>query len=217
MSITKNSEQGGLHLIQGVEPPMPSLANSCWPVDLQQAPFRPGELPESLTICLDPDASKEASVKAATRGLPVALWVRVAVETRRASFALADATGATLADVEDALLGVAAQSPEAAGLSPLERYATMVSSTRPTQTREASGPLELFVPSEMALAWRKAAATSQQSLDAWVACSIRETKPGIETLEARSAGCGETLAAWCYAAFVACWSASVSASDHRRT
>jgi hypothetical protein len=216
MPVTSSGEKHGLQLVETPEPSLPSLAGRCWPVDIGRGPFRPGELPESLLIDLDPGAMCGAAEQARASGLPLALWARIAIELGRARDALVGATSMEAEEIEDLLHAAAQAGPQLSGLSALERYGIAVLEGGVAEAVDASAPLEILVPSEMALAWRQAASGGGQSLDRWAGDAIGGARAGVEKLEARAAALGEPLIAWCYAAFLS-WSASRSASAQART
>lgn len=210
------SEQHGLRLVEPDAPLVASLSGSRWPIDLCSSPFRPGELPERLGVDLGRPITGEAVRKAGQGGVPVALWVRVAVEVGRARVVLSAATARAPTEIDDALVAASDRDIRPAGLSALARYAAAILNGGANDAPEIGPTLELLIPSEMALAWRHSAAESAQSLDSWITQMIAAARPGVEKFEACAASAGEGLAAWCYAAFVA-WSASCSASDQPRT
>jgi hypothetical protein len=213
MGVTGKSENNLLRLVASDAPETPLLDSSSWPVDLERSPYRPGELPESLRVELDRRSAGRARRRAAADGVPVSLWVRAAVEAGRARDLLADSTRCTSEEIDALLLEAAICTEAPRGISALERYAAAVISGL-TPGGSASGPsLEVLLPSEMLLAWRLAAGGSALSMEAWVAAMISRAPAGVTRLEARAAAEGESLAAWCYAAFLAC-PASRSASAH---
>jgi hypothetical protein len=216
MPITTSGEKRGLRLVDTPEPSLPSPAGRRWPVDLRRGPFRPGELPESLLIDLDPGTMRVAAERAGGSGLPLPLWARIAIELGRARDNLVRATSMEADEIDNLLDAAAQASPQASGLSALERYGIAVLEGGAAEPVDASEPLEILVPSEMALAWRQAAAGRDQSLDSWAAGAVGGARAGVEKVEARAAALGEPLVAWCYAAFLA-WSTSRSASAQART
>jgi hypothetical protein len=202
MGITTNGGQGILRLVASEASPVASLDGSSWPVDLRRSPYRPGELPESLCLDLDRRTAERARVIAGAEGVPVALWIRAAVEAGRARDLLAEMTARQPEEIEALLLEAAARPEDPRGISALERYARAVSVGGVSERSSSAVPLELLVPSELILAWRTAAAASALPTEIWVAEMISTAPTGVARLEARAAGEGESLAAWCYAAFL---------------
>ena len=181
----------------------PHLIQLPWPIDLRVAPYRPGEMPECLRLELDDAHIELARDRAAAEGLPVALWLRVAIEAGRALDFLADRTGRSTHEIED-LLTSAEAGGHITGISPLARYGRAILSGRMADgSREGAG-IEVLIPSEMALAWRTTAAAAGSRLGHWATAMISRSPEGVGRLEADAAAAGESLAAWCYAAWLAC-------------
>lgn len=197
MAITHSSEQRALRLVEPQADPVPALRGENWPIDLNRTPYRPGELPESVAIEVEREIALHAREHAQAAGLPIALWSRIAIEYSRVSASL------QRLDVDIRLRRASGQGDIVSGLSPLERYAAALLSARGSQERSARESIELLIPSEMLLAWRHAANRSGENLVNWAASALGEGKSEAVLFEARAAAAGETLSAWCYAAFLA--------------
>lgn len=216
MDLAAKREKRNLRLVSDEPSRDPRLNQLPWPVDLRAAPYRPGELPESLRLELDDAHIKLAGHRAAAEGLPVALWMRMAIEVGRARNVLAETTGRSTREIEELLPRSAEASRRIAGISPLARYGSAIlDGGAADEPREGAG-IEVLIPSEMSLAWRTAAAAAGSGLEGWAAAMIARAPEGIGRLEADAAAAGESLAAWCYAAWLAC-AESRSASAQPRT
>jgi hypothetical protein len=205
-----------LRLVEDEAPQRSGLAQAPWPIDLRSAPYRPGELPESLRLDLDPGPAERAARLAGAEGLPVALWLRVSIEAGRARDGLAERTGLPAQEIEELLSASAGSSGPVAGISASARYGAAILAGRAGGAWERDAWIEVLIPSEMVLSWRMAAAGAGSTLDQWAGAMVSLAPEGVGRLEAEAATAGESLAAWCYAAWVAC-AESRSASAQPRT
>jgi hypothetical protein len=203
VKVTTGGEKQILRLVEDEAPQRSGLVQTTWPIDLLSAPYRPGELPESLRLDLDLDPAERAARLAGAEGLPVALWLRVAIEAGRARDGLAERTGLPAREIEE-LLSVGARSGPVAGISALARYGAAILAGRAGGAWERDTWIEVLIPSEMVLSWRMAAAAAGSTLDQWAGAMVSLAPEGVGRLEAEAATAGESLAAWCYAAWVAC-------------
>jgi hypothetical protein len=179
---------------------MPALQRSRWPIDLRRFPYRPGEMPESLVVPLP----AEAGERARDEGLPLALWARLAIEIERAKQRVIGATERGLAEVDERLsVANEAMGTTVFGLSPLARYASAILDAGAGESVGSHDEVEIFIPSEMALCWCEAAAAGNETLEAWARSALLRSSHGAGAIEAQAAAAGESLAAWCYAAFLA--------------
>jgi hypothetical protein len=200
MGITETSERGHLQLVAATEAPMPALQESRWPIDLRRFPYRPGEMPESLVVSIPAGAGGRAQGE----GLPLALWARLAIEVERAKERVVELTQRGPCDVDEQLRRAAeAMGTKVSGVSPLARYASAVLGAGVSDPCESPEDVEVFVPSEMALGWREAAAAKSQTLEAWTRSALLHSSSGAGAIEGQAAAAGESLAAWCYAASLA--------------
>lgn len=200
MRITETRERHHLQLVAEPEPPTLALQGSRWPIDLRRFPYRPGEMPESLVVSLPAEAGDHARCE----GLPLALWARLAIEAERAKERVVDLTQRAPLDVDEQVRGAAeAMGTKVLGLSPLARYASAVLGAGGSEPYEYPEDVEIFIPSEMALGWREAAAVKNETLEAWTRSALLRSSPGAGAIEGQAAAAGESLAAWCYAASLA--------------
>lgn len=200
MGITETSQRRHLQLVAPAEAPAPALQESRWPIDLPRFPYRPGEMPESLVVSIPPGAGEQARAE----GLPLALWARLAIEVKRAKERVVELTQRSPSDVEEQLRSAAeAMGTNVSGVSPLARYASAVLGAGVSGPCESPEDVEVFIPSEMALGWREAAAAKNETLESWTRSALLDSSPGAGAIEGQAAAAGESLAAWCYAASLA--------------
>lgn len=117
---------------------------------------------------------------------------------------LLDATAANRALIDDILDKAAGEFASAVtGDRQLLDYRRLVLRGEPGAiTRVPSdGSVELLVPLEMAVAWRRAAGGSAKALDRWVTEHVELPRGRVLTWEAAAAASGAALPEWIYA----CW------------
>lgn len=155
------------------------------------------------------------AVAAAQTGLPLALWLYIAVEGERA---VAEVT--SVLDLEPgglvAVLDAAAQScpprgPRHVLVRRMGEYAAALVDAKPA-TRPAPDRLAVRVPHRVAAGWAHAAAAAGQPFDRWLA-TMTTAATGHEHWEAAAAAEGRTLAEWIWLQ-AASWARSRSTSPH---
>lgn len=173
---------------------------------LDDGPWRPGEMPQSVPLCLGDDVRQVARVAAAQAGVSVQLYARVAVEAVRSSRMVAAAAGDDIARVVTACADAAAAGGDQRPAQvttygrDLVRYAQQLRrrTSRPVPARSAGPTIEVMVPEEMAAAWQAAAMRDRQALDVWAACALLDAPVGVTAWEASAAAGAMTLAEWVY-------------------
>ena len=174
MGIIETSERRHLQLVATVEAPTPVLRESRWLIDLRRFPYRPGEMPESLVVSIPTGAGDQAQGE----GLPLALWARIAIEVERAKERVVELTQRGPRDVDEQVRSAAdAMGTKVFGVSPLARYASAVLGAGASEPCESPENVEVFIPSEMALGWREAAAVKSETLEAWMRSRFSVARP----------------------------------------
>lgn len=163
------------------------------------APFRPGELPATVALHLAPETHGPLEQEASDRGVPLSLWLRIAVEAARGVDEIVAATGRTRREVEDALDAsrelASAWAPDAE--SDLSAYVEALSGGRTGASRGTGVVLRLS--SEIASSWKRCAGLTQLSLEAWVVHCLERRPADAVQWEIAAASEGRTLAEWLYA------------------
>jgi hypothetical protein len=186
-------------------------------VRLAAAPYRPGELPEPLTLTLNEKLVSELNAQAARRRVPVELLVRVSVEAARAleHVPYREAVGNVLdRDASEALPLICGEGAQGA----LARYAARVRrGERESVTRiTTSGEVQVSVTLAMAAAWRGEAIAGGEGLSNWATEMLVMAPTGAIEWEAASAAQGQSVAEWVYACALRLAS-SASAAPQART
>lgn len=185
-------------------------------VPLDARPYRPGELPQRLVFRCDRSDVERAAADAARAGLPVPLWVRIAVEASRVCRDISAISAGSPPAVERTLDAAAtAPLPTAAGCRELSLYARAVLAATPsraTRHQDDGGGIEAMVPDTVRAAWTLAATRSGMRLDAWVAGRLENAPARASSWEAQAAACGLSIGEWAYGCWLACSSASASAA-----
>jgi hypothetical protein len=174
-------------------------------VSLRGAPYRPGELATSLSLLLPPDAVDKANEQARIRRVPVELWIRSAVDASRTAASLSTHTGLSTAMVHLELdRDASGFCPMLVGESELLEYRRLLLRGEPGSITRVppSGRVELLLPLELRISWRREAAAARLELDSWVATLLAAAPEGALSWEAAAAGSGERLAEWAYASWL---------------
>jgi hypothetical protein len=173
---------------------------------LDAQPFRPGELPELLVLELSDEGAASAEEAAAKAGVPIELWVRVAVEVARHIRAIGESV-AIAADLVAEALATAASDTSRDRVSAVDgrrqrAYAASLRGAGPrTPHRRRSRRLSLLVPDQTIAAWGMDAATAGVTLPTYVSSAVAASATlDVIALEAASAERAMTLGEWIYAA-----------------
>lgn len=162
-------------------------------------PQRPGDLCESLCVEFPTDALNSARAYATEAGIPLALWLTIAVEAERALQTAAAATGVD-ADIVAGAADRVAKHPHRYDIPPpharrLASYAEALRTGVPGGAAATSGsPVALRVSHLAAAAWSLDAARMGTPLDSWIAAM--PLAPGREFWEAAAADGGIQLSEW---------------------
>lgn len=167
---------------------------------LRGAPWRPGELPGSLTIDLSLTAAAAANALARKLCVPVELLLRATIDGARVLEELASpgergALGRQLdlcAERQLALLGPGGALAEYA-LALLHGEAGSFSAV------DRNGTVELCLPADLELAWRLAANVRSEKLTSWAAARAFAPTGAPLRWEAAAAARGQRLSEWIYA------------------
>jgi hypothetical protein len=172
---------------------------------------RPSELPQTMSLRLEPKALQLARTAARTSGLEVSAWVRLAVECARQAARAACMLGFSVADVQSLVDRASAESPrtQPVAVAPLAAYvrALCAGAADDDGARSLGEPLLVPVPDELVVAWSAAATEAGTSLDAWASVQVLNAPRGVVAWEAAAARRGFYLGEWVLAV-----SASSSAS-----
>jgi hypothetical protein len=167
--------------------------------DLVAAPFRPGELPSTVVVQLEPAARSEVEAEALRARVPLALCLRIVVEATRARDDIVRATGRNCPAVEH-MLDVAAELPIPPDGSEDSGLSTYVAALIEGQIGGGNGSdVVLRLTTEMAFSWGRRAAESDLTLDAWITRSVKGRPTRAVQWEVAAAASGRTLAEWAYA------------------
>jgi len=198
-------------------PRTPRLQRAAREVQLAAAPYRPGELPEPLTLTLNEKLVSELNTQAARRRVPVELLVRVSVEAARAleHVPYREVVGNVLdCNASDALPLIGGEGAQ--GL--LARYAARVRrGERESVTRiTKSGEVQVSVTLAMAAAWRREANVGRKGLSNWAAEMLVIAPARAIEWEAAAAAQGQSVTEWVYTCALRLAS-SASAAPQART
>jgi hypothetical protein len=179
-------------------------------VPLEARPYRPGELPQRVLVRCAPELATRTANAAARAGLPLTLWVRIAVEASRVRDDLARLTSETPQIIEAGLDAVTGGPlPAAHGCAELSHYARALRSApseRPAENRSAD--CQPMVPDTIKAAWTLEAARAARTLDGWIASRLDHAPSGATAWEAEAASRGLSIGEWAYN----CWLAAPPAS-----
>jgi hypothetical protein len=179
---------------------------------LAARPFRPGELPRRLVVDLGDGTAARVREAADRAGVPLGLWLRIAVEAVRHLRAAASLSGLGVDALTEGLDNGAPRP--AAPARPVEgselyAYARNLERGQGGGSTETENTIAIDVSDEIAASW--AAAAVGQSLDDWVGSMALEAPRGVVHWEAAAARAGATLGEWVYAAALRAASTSASA------
>lgn len=204
--MSGNAEQSGaqrhLSLVQGAPRARPGLRSTARSIRLEDASFRPGELPVAVVLRLPSAAVERSNRQADLAGAPVELWVRAAIDAGRIATVVAAARPADVKRIVAGLDEQAASGIPMLSASPdLALFAEALRRGEPASVKRlgADGEAELLVPEDLAHAWRCEAAASQCAIDDWAAAMIELAPDNALTWEAAAAASGLRLAEWGYA------------------
>ncbi len=168
---------------------------------LQGSPFRPGELPVVVALRLGAAARPRCEDAARGAGVPVALWLRAAIDAGRllaalqcAGWAPTDAV-ALLDSCAELTLPVLCAAPE------LGRYAQALRRGEPASVTRVSpdGVVEVMVPEELRVAWLREATDAALSLEDWSLRMVSVAPSEPLAWEAAAASAGARVLEWGYA------------------
>lgn len=180
------------------------------PIPLEARPYRPGELPQQLSIRCDERLAADCARAAAGSGLPLPLWIRVAVEASRVRDQLADGLhqppGEVLATLDEACSG---PLPTHVGAGEVVLYAREIIRRRPGRPpTNAPDGLQTLVPDGVRTAWILAATEAGLPLDAWIGLQLGDPPQAAADWEAASVASGLSIGEWAYN----CWAAASATS-----
>lgn len=188
-----------LHLVSPTNGSAPERPFDAPSFSLQAQPQRPGELCESLSIELPPEALSHAERHARAAGLPLALWLAITVEAERALAAAASTAGVEAQDLARAA-DTAARAVRRYDVGPAETrrlasYAAELRVGAHDGTATAAKTSVALRLSHLSLArWALSAADANVSLGEW-AVGL-PLVPGRERWEAAAAEAAQPLGEW---------------------
>lgn len=170
---------------------------------LAAQPFRPGEMPTPVVIRLSSEAFHVAIEAADAASLPVALWVRIAVECARHLEELNE-LGGSIPALHGALdeLAYSAPAHQVGSLRTHRQriYAQALRRGEPSSRRAISeSRLTLLLPDTSLAAWSQCAAIAGLDLDRWCDRLVHAAPERAHTWEAAAAEAGRSLGEWVYA------------------
>lgn len=164
------------------------------------APFRPGELPLISWVPLDLKTRELIGMATTTAGIPIDLWVRIAVEASRLVEEIATLSGSLKSEVAsrlDSAAQIASRPPQQTGGHLLIRYAAELQVARKGQ--KVPNELALRLPEEMSGAWTRSAAKERIRLPTWIAQRLRSVPANCVGWEIAAASAYQSLGEWAYA------------------
>jgi len=168
------------------------------PFSLLAQPQRPGELAELIEVGVPASEAARLTAAAAVVGLPVELWLCIAVEGERAlaeAVAAMNLERAKLTDILDtAATPVPARGPRHLLVRRLDQYADALAGSEWSAPARAE-PLTIRVAHRVAARWAHAAVEAGVPFDRWVT-SLVLAGEGRQLWEAAAAREGRTLAEW---------------------
>lgn len=167
---------------------------------ISAAPFRPGELPLISWVPLDLETRELIGRPAIAAGIPIDLWVRIAVEASRLVEEIATLSGCIQTEVASRLDSAAlndGEPPNQLGGHSLNRYAAELRLGRGPQ--EVPGELALRLPEEMSGAWTRSAAKERVRFPTWIAQRLRSAPANCVSWEIAAADSCQSLGEWAYA------------------
>lgn len=185
------------------------------PFSLEAQPQRPGELAELIDVNLTPAEIARVAAAAAQAGLPLTLWLYIAVEAERALAEVASVLelepDELIAAFDAAVQSCSPRGPRHVFTRRLDDYAGALVDTKPA-TLPAPERLSVRVPHRIAAGWAHAAAAAGRPFDCWLTTMIAAAT-GREHWEAAAAADGQTLAEWVWLQAARC-ARSRSTSPH---
>lgn len=201
-NVSIDSPRPTLRLLEG--PSAPPWTGGQPQINLRAWPFRPGEAPVSRFVDLEETSDALARARARETGLPLALWVRIAVEAARAETCISQDAGSDRLEVRRAIDAVAAAPYwRDTGVLPGRGwvdYAEALVAGRSLRMQPA-GSIELVLPEDLAVAWKRTAACAGISLAAWIAQTIADAPADCVLWEAASAAELRPMGEWAYSAW----------------
>lgn len=176
---------------------------------LEAQPARPGEMPECLFVVLDIAAAHKTAKEVARTGIPVPLWLRLAVEGARHVAAVAATLVINRTRLEVGLDGAAEKGAGAPELLYSRRqleYARLLRTAAIHSGRQRAlvgRRVEVAAPDQILTAWALDAAGAGVGLDEVVSEYVLEAPTDIVKWEAAAAESGRGLGEWIYAGALA--------------
>jgi hypothetical protein len=200
----------GSHLLVVPAPSHRTIEADTVGLSLTSTPFRPGELPVLWWAQLCTAEREIVAQRAAEDRVPVALWLRTAVEASRVVVEIASATGASVDAVTAALDTAAVDGNVLGHIEPtrgaLDRYADLL--VRGERAGGVDSEVVVRLSEEMAGAWRRAAIATRTLMPAWIAARLTDAPQACVAWEIAAARTCRTLAEWAYASTLRSMTAS---------
>jgi predicted HicB family RNase H-like nuclease len=136
-------------------------------------------------------------------GLPVELWVRIAVEAGRLVSEISSLSGRSEAKVASVLTFAAAERDggvDSITAGALRRYASELE--KPQPGKGVGAEIALRLPEEMTGAWSRAASRARISLADWVAARLTHPPANCVAWETAAAAACQSLGEWTYASWL---------------
>jgi hypothetical protein len=168
---------------------------------LTAQPGRPGEMPESVFVELARNAVQRAVRSAAVAEIPLALWLRAAVEASRQLGRVAAALGCPRDIVAADLREAAAALPQNLNVLRCRRqldYAAQIRAGNRTAGSDAAGRVEILAPDQLLAAWSLDAAEAGEGLADFVTRHVLQAPAEPELWEAAAAEAMMSLGEWVY-------------------
>jgi hypothetical protein len=200
-TLGKRENGPRLRLLSNPEPSPPQTAPTA--PSLASAPFRPGEIPLTAWVPLDPVTRNLAWEQSKAAALPTELWVRLAVEASRLANEISALTARPRQQVIAGLDLWASKSEcetPTISASELRHYASELRRGHPTA--EAGEVLALRLSEEMSGAWNAAASKARAEMPHWIASALKNAPPECVTWEAAAAATCRSLGEWAYASWL---------------
>lgn len=144
-----------------------------------------------------------AEARAAQAGVPLALWVTVAVEASEALTQVMDVAGSTEVDARAALDAAAADAradlqgdPAPALQTRLTDYAVALREAAPRRPSQVLGDLPARPSLRVFTAWSRAALETGEAIDAWAGRRLERAPEGAIEWEAAASASGKSLLEW---------------------
>ena len=164
---------------------------------LAAQPFRPGELPSTVAFRLDPQTREIARAGAAASGVPIGLWLRIAVESARHLRAVVMRTRITRSALTSCLDAATESRQSRITATAYEHLAYARLLRRGGHQNPSRGEVAtVFLSDQMHAGWLLAAALSGESPSIWAAALLTEVPTRCVEWEAASAAAGSSLGEW---------------------